>query len=225
LQTLANPYLHLTNGFGVMQESKTLNHILAQEAQAFLFKNAETQSETDRLIWIAFKQGNRSAFDHIFLKYSRLLYAYGVRFTKDKQLIEDCIQDMFVELWHRRENVSETTSIKFYLLKSLRRRIVRSLSQSKAAEKRSWEYINDEDNVDFSCELIWISEEMDLARKKQLQDAVAQLSTRQKEAVYLRYYEMMSYEAIALVMEITVASAYTLIGRAIADLRKFVSLS
>src|SRR6186713_841419 len=87
------------------------------ETDAFLFRTGMPQAEIDAVVWAALQQGHRKALDYIFEKHTRLLYAYGARITGDVLLVEDCIQDIFVELWNRHERLSATDNIKFYLLK------------------------------------------------------------------------------------------------------------
>jgi RNA polymerase sigma factor (sigma-70 family) len=130
------------------------------------------------------------------------------------------MQDLFVDLWKKRENLSDTTSIHFYLLKSLRRRIVKVLEKDLKSIISTRTEISPDNYIDFSCEFVWIERETDNQQKSKLQSALNQLSPRQKEAVYLKFYEQMTYESIAAVMGITVESAYALIGKAISVLRQ-----
>lgn len=204
--------------------NKSFAHIsLADELGPFLFKQGVNQLETDLTVWKAFKHGNRKAFDYIFEKYSRLLYAYGMRLTRNAAVVEDCIQDLFVELWNKRGNLGDTTSIRFYLMKSLRRRIVKMISKEIQNATAAQNVVSDEEYIDFSCEFIMIEQESDLLRRQKLQQAVDQLTKRQKEAIYLRYYEQMTYESIAAVMNLTIESTYALIGKAINALRQSYS--
>ena len=85
------------------------------------------QMQDEATIWLAFKNGSESAFDFIYDAYFSQLYTYGMRFSADKFLIKDCIQNLFVELWRKKENLSEVQCIKFYLFKCLRRKIIRSV--------------------------------------------------------------------------------------------------
>src|SRR5688572_17426542 len=84
----------------------------------------EPSPQPDRL-WEAFRRGNRVAFGEIYSNYGAALLAYGSRITPDHKLVEDCLQDLFVELWKSKENLSSTTSIKFYLFKAIRHKIFR----------------------------------------------------------------------------------------------------
>src|SRR5690606_16061393 len=76
--------------------------------------------------WCAFKKGDKKAFSTIYKAHIHDLLNYGYKVTSDRKLIEDSIQDLFLELWQNRERLSETTSIRFYLFKALRYKIVRN---------------------------------------------------------------------------------------------------
>src|SRR3712207_1381315 len=97
-------------------------------------KKFATYSDTE--LWQAFKKGDEEAFDYIFEKHVHILYNYGRKFTPVSEIIEDCVQDLFVEVWEKKKLISDTDSIKFYLFKSLRLRIIRRLvKESKIAKE------------------------------------------------------------------------------------------
>lgn len=185
--------------------------------ESFLFKADTSTGEIESVVWNSLRSGNRKALDFIFEKYVRLLSAYGSKISKDQGLVEDCIQDLFVELWNRRESLSETTSIKFYLLKSIRRRIVRRI----VSDTRSLEISGgDNDREEVSVEFNIIQEQTLGELNQQLSKALAHLSGRQREAIYLRFYEKMDYSQISDVMNLSLKSSYKLMGKAIDTLRK-----
>ncbi|MEQ9287162.1 MAG: sigma-70 family RNA polymerase sigma factor [Cyclobacteriaceae bacterium] len=95
---------------------------ISQDAKNETHPKAATQSDVQ--LWGAFKDGNESAFITIYNTYFPMLYRYGFQYTKDKALIKDAIQDLFVELRQKRKRLSHTTSIKLYLYKSIRRKIL-----------------------------------------------------------------------------------------------------
>ena len=119
------------------------------QGDTYLFTTDTPQEHVDAVVWNAFKSGDRKALDYIFNKYVKLLYAYGGKITKDQDLVEDCIQDLFVELWQRRHSLSEVTHIKYYLLKSLRRRVARKLSSDKGVVVGDMEVIEQDAGVEF----------------------------------------------------------------------------
>lgn len=172
-------------------------------------------------LWISLRSGSREALNAIFDKYCRVLHSFGRNITADQGLISDCVQDLFVELWVKRNVLApHVSSIKFYLIKSLRRRIVRGLSDSRrfAGQVHPGNYF---DEVEFSIEVNVIRSQLSAEQSMQLKASIATLNSRQQEAMYLKFYEGMVYEDIASVMDTNVKAVYNLISRSIAALQKF----
>jgi RNA polymerase sigma factor (sigma-70 family) len=193
-------------------------------AESFLFKHGTTTGEEEGIIWRALQEGNRKALNYIFEKYVRLLYAYGGKITKDQGVVEDCIQDLFVELWQKREVLGSTDNIKFYLLKSLRRKIARriTLDQRKLGGNRLQDDYSIE--VEFPIEFDIIQQQVNIEQQEQLTHAISRLSERQREAVYLKFYEKMNYKQLSEMLEISLHSSYKLVGKAVDALRKSVRI-
>jgi RNA polymerase sigma factor (sigma-70 family) len=188
----------------------------------FMFKHGTPVADMERAVWTEFRNSNRKALDYIFEKYVRLLYIYGGKISRDQGLVEDCIQDLFTELWNKRKIVGDTDHIKFYLFKSLRRKIVRRLSddQRLLGEQMKDRVIDKE--VEFPIEFNIIQEQISNEREVMMKRALASLSERQREAIYLKFYEKLAYQQIAGVMNIDLKSTYNIIGKAIDSLRKAV---
>ena len=174
-------------------------------------------------LWNAFRSGRREALDTIFEKYVRILYSYGRNITADRDLISDSIQDTFLELWTKRSRLStEIKSIKYYLIKAVRRRILRKLlsARSHAGQPIPEDYSNE---IEFNIEFNLIQAQLSTEISAQLKNSVATLSKGQQEAIYLKFYENMTYEEVASVMQTNVKAVYNLIGKAIISLRKYFS--
>jgi RNA polymerase sigma factor (sigma-70 family) len=188
-------------------------------AESFLFKHGIAPGEQESVVWRALQAGNRRALDYIFEKYARLLYAYGSKITKDYGIVEDGIQDLFVELWRKHDVLGNTDNIKFYLLKSLRRKIVRRIDSDQ--RKLGIESLQeDAAEVELPAEATIIQQQFSLEQQEQLSRAISSLSERQREAVYLKFYEKMDYQQLSEVLEISLPSTYKLIGKAVDALRK-----
>lgn len=74
------------------------------------------------------KRGDEGAFTEIYNRYSRKLMAMGYNYAKDTQMAEEIVQQVFVTLWERREDVKIdtlsaylATAIKFSLFKVIQR--------------------------------------------------------------------------------------------------------
>ncbi len=180
---------------------------------------SDLHQQQDYELWLSFKNGNESAFIAIYKSNFSKLYKYGFQFTKDRDLIKDAIQDLFIELRKKRKNLSNTTSIKLYLYKCIRRKI---LSYKQQANKMISHQNLDGYNfdVDLSAEHVLIIKQLDTERKKKLAKAMKSLSARQKEAIYYFYYEDLSYADVAEIMELGHAkSARNLVYRALKCLK------
>ena len=174
----------------------------------------------DLFLWNEFRNGNAEAFGALIRVHYQDLFQYGTRFTKDEELVKDCLQDLFLELWTNRLTISETSFVKYYLLKALRRRLNRKIGRSRYTG--SWEELHFESlfNGSPSVETDIIREEhlAELARK--MRKALASLSKRQQEVIYLRFYVDADIEEIAEIMSLTRQSVYNLLHDALKKLKK-----
>ncbi|MFD1140904.1 RNA polymerase sigma factor [Larkinella insperata] len=185
-------------------------------------KNTKCSSETHLLLrWQQFCEDDKTAFSEIAeLNYSAL-YHYGTRFTADRDLIKDCLQDLLLEIWEKRHSLSNVMAIKPYLFQSLRNNLLRRIRKQSCFSD-----IHDDDvQDDFSPELNWIIQETDQLTSHRLKQAIDSLPKRQKEALYLRYYEDLSYEEIATVMGLQRQAVANYLQYGIQKLREYWSHS
>ena len=174
-------------------------------------------------LWKAFKSGDKSAFEKLYELYINDLLSYGYRVTSDRQLIRDSIQDLFLHLWQTRSNLSDTDSIRFYLYRSLRNRIIRNMEK---ANQTSIDTANLFENIigALSIEDDLIENEQLSEQQVKLKQAIQQLPKRQQEIIQLRYYHDFSFEEIAEMMQINNQSVRNLLHRAITELRQHFTL-
>jgi RNA polymerase sigma factor (sigma-70 family) len=173
----------------------------------------------DHLLWDELMQGSRDAFEKIYQLHYSGLYSYGRKFSADTFLVRDSIQDVFVELWNYREKLSKISSIKFYLYRCLRNKILSSLKKNKKWAL-SCEVTDDYDfEIVFSAEHSLIMEQGLAEQKERIEKGLRLLTKRQKEIIYLKFYSRLSYEEIAAVMDLNVESAYKLLSNTLRALR------
>lgn len=183
----------------------------------------EKKLNTDAYIWARLVDGNRSAMDDIVRLYYSDMYFFGNKISKNSDLTRDCIQELLVDLWEKRARLSKITSIKPYLLKSLRRRIIRTLTYD---EPDTYADPLQDDSfllTDFSAEDRIIQQQTTAENKKFLLEAMEKLSKRQKEIIYLKFYQKLDYSDIAKIMSLKRQSVHNLLQEAIRSLKKHFS--
>ena len=175
-------------------------------------------------LWERFCKGDRDALGTIYRGNVDDLFHYGMHFCRDSEIVKDCLQDLFQCLWLEREHVSsDVQNIRYYLLSSLRRRLLRSLIKYRKSNTES-------SSASFDFELIPPQEEIIIQNETyhqqvtQLREGIATLSRRQREAIYLRFYQNLSYADIAHLMSMKVDSVYNLISKAIGLLKNMFLL-
>jgi RNA polymerase sigma factor (sigma-70 family) len=182
--------------------------------------NSEKYSEVNELeLWDMFRHGNRKAYAELYNIFSVQLYSYGMKFTKDITLVEDAIHDLFCTLWTSRERLSQPFSVKNYLFKSLRNSIYKKLNTTTLL-------VEDEEILDFHFELS-IDEKLAqnehfLQMKKQVEQALEKLTSRQREIIYYRFYQNLEFDEIADIMNMQVRATYKLTARALEALRELI---
>ena len=176
-------------------------------------------------LWNSFKAGDRDSFAKIYNVYIDDLLSYGYRVTSNRQLIKDSIQDVFLSLWQQRQNLSETSSIKFYLFRALRNRIVRNIGIQHEKPVFSDHLFIEDVLIDFSFEDALVENETYQEQVDRLQNAISQLPKRQQEVVQLRYNQNFSLEEIAGMMQISNQSVRNLLHRSITELRRFFQVT
>jgi RNA polymerase sigma factor (sigma-70 family) len=150
-----------------------------------------------------------------------LLYNYGKKFTTDTHLVQDAIQETFISLWKYRTSISADKGFSYYLLKSFRNQLLRFIK-----ERANTTYTDE--NLEFSFEVGFdkqlIAGEEYALLSKQVKDALVQLTARQREIIYFRFFEGLSFEEIAGIMNMQVRATYKLTSRALAALKEIMSI-
>ncbi|MFD2570043.1 RNA polymerase sigma factor [Spirosoma soli] len=176
------------------------------------------QNATDAQIWNDFLNGSKTAYSFMYGKYAKVLYNYGYKIAQDRQLTEDCLQDLFLTILETRERLGQTDSIKFYLMRSLRRELVRKLTEQQRFSNHPQQDIDFK--IEFHYEPTWLDSQISRERSEAVLRELNHLPARQKEALFLKFFDDLSYDEIAGIMGIETTSAYKVIYKAIAALQK-----
>ncbi|NBA89099.1 sigma-70 family RNA polymerase sigma factor [Emticicia sp. CRIBPO] len=169
-------------------------------------------------LWKAFKAGDEVAFAEIYRLHIQGLLNYGNKISPDRQLIQDTIHDLFIELWNSRQRLNDTTSVKFYLFRALRNKIFRAGRPEMSSEEDMLQL------TEPSAEFLMMENEMESDRIDRLRAAVSRLSKRQQEAINLRYFHDFSNDEVASMMGLNYQSACKLIYSGLKFLKENIKL-
>ena len=168
-------------------------------------------------IWLAFQRGEERAFAFMFHTHYNDLYNYALKISRNETLSKDVIQELFASLWRTRQQLGAIKAIKPYLMKSLRRSLLRSLSKHKnLLIKMRATPVPD---ILFSPEEVIMQDESTQGRRELVLRQLNTLSPRQREVIYLRYYDNLAYEEIAQVMGLHYQSVMNHLHKALKSLR------
>jgi RNA polymerase sigma factor (sigma-70 family) len=172
----------------------------------------------DAALWLAYKSGNEKAIIFIYQQHYQSLYRYGFKICGDKDLTKDCIHDIFTNLWLKREKNKDVHHIRAYLIKYMRWHLGKKMMQDRRYidfEKRP----TGADEIQFSYESLLVNEQMNQELREKLTLTLQKLSKRQQEAIYLRFYNDLSYEQIAEIMSLRYQSVRNLVHESVKALR------
>lgn len=175
---------------------------------------------TDELLWKAFKSGNEAAFSTLFHLYYEDVYFYGVRFVGDTELVKDTLQELFSEIWIRRQKLGDVQHIKAYLIKSLRRKLLKIGKAKKRAVQVSNELQYLKYGFEISIEDFIVEKERTTEQHKRLAQILPKLNRTQREIIYLRFYNNMDYKEIAEVTNLKYQSVRNSMHKALKILRE-----
>jgi len=179
----------------------------------------------DQKIWNDFKSNKEYALSHIYHHHIDLLFRYGRKFTRDDDLIKDAIQELFFDLIRNRENLGDTDNIRFYLLKSLKNKLIRILRKDQKYIHQETEKNEPEFSSVYSHEEDLIERENREQNEQLLLRGLNELSPRQREILFYRFTCELDYPEICDIMSIKYDSARKMVFRALGALREVISSS
>jgi len=145
------------------------------------------------------------------------LYSYACKLLGDDELADDAVQDLFVKIWQKRATIGAIQKVKPYFYTALRRQVLNLLRDLKLKNLKI--SLVTQPDIAFSHEEILIKKEEAEGLKTQVLQLLNQLPKRQREVIYLYYFENMSLTQIAEIMDINHQSVMNLKQRALQKMR------
>lgn len=178
-------------------------------------------AQSDGVLWQQLKQGSELALGKLIHRYFNPLLNYGCKFVRDEAFVKDCVQEVFIQIWNRRDRISTPDSVRAYLLSSVRKRVLREgYRQQIRRDDEPADLENDGNLAEFSPEWTVIEQESLAETTQRIADTLAKLPKRQREVIYLRYYQNLERDEIADIMNVNPQSVSNLLQAAYASMRE-----
>ncbi len=155
----------------------------------------------DLHIWQSFLQGDKSSFERLMELHYKSLFNFGSKYSSNAEMVKDCIQELFVGVWNRRLHLSSNVNPRAYLIASLRRGLHRKIqSENRLLKYRDNLDASDYFDFELSIEEKIIDNEEIRHLAKKIFEVVSRLPKRQKEVIYLKFFQHLSRDEIADIM-------------------------
>lgn len=167
--------------------------------------------------WDESRLGNVESFGCIHHQLYPLLYRYIFKIIKDEDISQDLLQDVFVKLWERKETIGPIRFVKVYFFRTARSLAINHLKCLKNNNVPFEEGM--EPDMAFSPEEVLVGNEHNAEVSKILTMALNTLPKRQREMIFLKYFDGWSYDEISAVTGINYQSVVNHVHRGIIQLR------
>lgn len=184
----------------------------------------KTIQEESEIIWMKFVDGDRSVFTFIYNSNVDALFSYGMKLNSNKSFVKDCIQDVFLDIYEHRTQISRPRNIKFYLFRALKHTMFRELKKERKKSSLP-ELENLSFFTEYNIETRTINEEVEKHQKKLVAKIIKELTPKQQEILYLRFTKGFNYIEISEITDINHNSVRKQVYRAIKKLRKNLVLN
>jgi RNA polymerase sigma-70 factor (family 1) len=159
-----------------------------------------TDQTVDILLAVQIKEGNHIAFATIYDRYHKQLYYLAYRYLKSREMAEDAVQHVFVDLWVNRKKIDETRNVRNFLFVSLKNHTLNIIRDQKRALEKNYEILKERESLSEPGEEI----EETIEKSSLIEKAANNLSPQRKRIFYLKTAESLSNQQIANKLNISV---------------------
>ncbi len=169
-------------------------------------------------VWKRFRLGDRFAFSEIYEEFADVLFAYGIKITSDRELVKDCIQDLFYNIYRYNIKLQKPEYLEFYLFRSLKNDIIRKIKNHSQQSSLT------DDNVTlfdlkFQAELDNHDKESEELRVNALQKILQTISPQKREMLFLKFSTGLNYIEIGEIVGMSADAVKKQVYRTLDDLR------
>jgi len=170
-------------------------------------------------LWTRFQSGDRIAFSEIYEEFIDVLFAYGNKITSDRELLKDCIQDLFYNLHRYKVNLKHPEYLEFYLFRSLKNDIVRKIRSNYQEVSLTAEGMFQFD-MKFQIEQDGFDQQSDEMRMNTLRKILATLDPQKRELLFLKFSTSLNYAEIGELVDMKADAVKKQVYRTLDSLRE-----
>ena len=176
--------------------------------------------DKDHSLWLKVKKGDKRAFETLYKSYFSFLCLYAFGMVHDEGLVKEVVNDVFLKIWQKREEIEIKHSIKAYLYRCVHNSCMNSLELNKKLREDSMTGITDQLKELSGQDEESIIEQLSLPQvEKDIAKSIDQLPPQCKEVFLLSRFEMLTYNEISERLNISVNTVKTHMSRALDSLR------
>ena len=172
----------------------------------------------EQLLIKLLKQGNEKAFTSLFRQYYKDLVMFAGNFLPEKQVCEDIVQSVFVNIWEKRTNMDINVTLRSFLLRSVKNSCLDELRHRKVVMEHENSMDPLENDRDLSTEQQLLYSEL----ISHLNKALRQLPEKQREVFEMSRIQGNKYKYIAVKLNISERTVEDRMAKTILALRKYL---
>jgi RNA polymerase sigma factor (sigma-70 family) len=187
--------------------------------QVALTSKQRSFKERAKQLAAEFIAGDDHAFSELYDLYVQSLYNYGMKFTQDQELLKDCIHDVFVKVYTKRNEKHTINNLSSYLIISLKNRLLDEFRRNTFmddGEVECYAYRRAAEDVEHD----YLNTERELIQSAKVAHLMSHLTRRQRQAITLYYLEERKYDEICNIMQMNYHSVRNLMHRGMLKLRE-----
>jgi RNA polymerase sigma-70 factor (family 1) len=173
----------------------------------------------EKLLLAAVATGDRSAFNQLYAAHINYVFNYIYLFTKSKEETEELLQEVFVNLWEKREKLAEVESFKNYLFRAAKNRLITNVRHMQVKHRVLSEIRRSADDSQHTTEYDVTFKEYHQVLKK----AIEKLPPKRKLIFQMNIENGLSYDEIAHQLQISKSVVKNQFYKALDFIRQYLA--
>ncbi len=171
--------------------------------------------QEEHILFEKIKKGDEKAFERLFRTYYSHLCLFAENYVQNQAEAEEIVQDIFVKIWEKRDEIEIKSSLKNYLIRSTKNQCLNFIKHNKIKEKHAKTMLSEKESASTGRDNFI---EIDLMEK--IEESINSLPKKRQEVFRLSREEGLKYREIAEKLGVSIKTVETHMGLAIKTLRE-----